>query len=110
VEASWAVKWRNFFSTSKMTMAVLRHSVLAALLCFLISALLCGAGKSVHHVLIVGSPARPICCCLTRLFFGKIASEDEDAITCGSAIKIQQGETNYYLNSEEKQLGNGVRG
>jgi dolichyl-phosphate-mannose--protein O-mannosyl transferase len=28
-------------------------------------------------------------------------------ITCGSAIKIQQRETEYYLNSEEKQLGNG---
>jgi dolichyl-phosphate-mannose--protein O-mannosyl transferase len=28
-------------------------------------------------------------------------------ITCGSVIKIQQRETGYYLNSEEKQLGNG---
>jgi dolichyl-phosphate-mannose--protein O-mannosyl transferase len=28
-------------------------------------------------------------------------------ITCGSAVKIQQKDTKYYLNSEEKQLGNG---
>jgi hypothetical protein len=66
--------------------------------------------------------AWPICCRhLTRLlllsctFLLLVAvswtatSADDDAITCGSAIKIQQGETNYYLNSEEKQLGNGVR-
>ena len=28
-------------------------------------------------------------------------------ITCGSVIKIQQRETEFYLSSEEKQLGNG---
>lgn len=35
------------------------------------------------------------------------ASEDEENVTCGSFIKIQQKETGYYLNSEEKQLGSG---
>ena len=40
-------------------------------------------------------------------------SDDHDVdtehlyITCGSVIKITQSETGYYLNSEEKQLGNG---
>jgi dolichyl-phosphate-mannose--protein O-mannosyl transferase len=28
-------------------------------------------------------------------------------ITCGSVVKIQQRDTEYYLNSEEKTLGNG---
>jgi dolichyl-phosphate-mannose--protein O-mannosyl transferase len=40
-----------------------------------------------------------------------VADVDDDnehlLITCGSAVKIEQRDTEYYLNSEEKQLGNG---
>ena len=28
-------------------------------------------------------------------------------MSCGSAVKLQHKDTNYFLNSEEKQLGNG---
>lgn len=39
--------------------------------------------------------------------FSITTADEEDAITCGSAIKLTQSETSYFLNSEEKQLGNG---
>jgi dolichyl-phosphate-mannose--protein O-mannosyl transferase len=35
------------------------------------------------------------------------AADDEDYVTCGSAIKLQQVDSKYYLNSEQKNLNSG---
>lgn len=39
----------------------------------------------------------------------KNATDDDNYVTCGSAIKMESADTGYYLNSEEKQLGSGSR-
>ena len=39
--------------------------------------------------------------------YRRSVDDDEHLITCGSVIKIQHKDTGYYLNSEEKQLGEG---
>lgn len=65
------------------------RSVVTGLILILV--VLCGAGTSEG-----------------RLLRDSHCVEDDEAITCGSAIKIQQSDTSYFLNSEEKQLGNGV--
>jgi dolichyl-phosphate-mannose--protein O-mannosyl transferase len=41
----------------------------------------------------------------TQLF--ALSAADENAVTCGSVIKIQQTDTSYFLNSETKNLNAG---
>jgi dolichyl-phosphate-mannose--protein O-mannosyl transferase len=49
----------------------------------------------------------PSCSCILYSHSLQTADDDDHYISCGSAIKIQQKDTGYYLNSEEKQLGGG---